>query len=162
MAKRSRSPRKYMSVPCEWCTSRARSTARSGRRLRQLRPRSGVQRRRLSNWIKRREVGAGEQSGVTSTEQARVKALERKVMELRRANEIWRRVSAYFAQAELDRPGECASKPKFPQLMYRQIPAAALVSSSLFFRPGWASSRQCLNSRFSGEIHRVRSPIHQK
>ena len=59
----------------------------------------------LSSWIKRRERDAGTRPGVTSDEQARVKALEREVRELRRANEILRKASAYFAQAELDRRG---------------------------------------------------------
>jgi transposase-like protein len=42
--------------------------------------------------------------GVTSEERDRIKALEREVRELRQANEILRKASAYFAQAELDRP----------------------------------------------------------
>jgi transposase-like protein len=41
---------------------------------------------------------------VTTTERARIKELERENRELRRANEILRKASAYFAQAELDRP----------------------------------------------------------
>jgi transposase len=59
----------------------------------------------LSNWVKRRAVDTGARPGITSDEQARVKALEREVKELRRANEILRKASAYFAQAELDRRG---------------------------------------------------------
>ena len=57
----------------------------------------------LSSWIKRRAVDTGRRAGVTTDEQARVKALERENKELRRANEILRKASAYFAQAELDR-----------------------------------------------------------
>jgi len=59
----------------------------------------------LSSWIKRRERDAGRRPGLTTEEHARVKALEREVKELRRANEILRKASAYFAQAELDRRG---------------------------------------------------------
>jgi transposase len=59
----------------------------------------------LSNWVKRRAVDTGARGSVTSDEQARVKSLERDVKELRRANEILRKASAYFAQAELDRRG---------------------------------------------------------
>jgi transposase len=59
----------------------------------------------LRSWIKRRERDTGTRPGVTSDEQARVKALEREVKELRRANDILRKASAYFAQAELDRRG---------------------------------------------------------
>lgn len=43
-------------------------------------------------------------NGVTTEERDRIKALEREVRELRKANEILRKASAYFAQAELDRP----------------------------------------------------------
>jgi transposase len=57
----------------------------------------------LRNWIRRAQVDTGSREGVTSEERARVKDLEREVRELRRANEILRKASAYFAQAELDR-----------------------------------------------------------
>ena len=46
----------------------------------------------------------GEREGVTTAERERIKTLEREVRELRQANEILRKASAYFAQAELDRP----------------------------------------------------------
>ena len=59
----------------------------------------------LSSWIKRREVDTGRRGGVTTDEHARVKALERENKELRRAIEILRKASAYFAQAELGRCG---------------------------------------------------------
>jgi len=48
----------------------------------------------LSSWIKRRDIDTGRRSGVTTEEQARVKALERDVKELRRANEILRKAAA--------------------------------------------------------------------
>ncbi len=57
----------------------------------------------LRKWLRRTEVDSGSRSGVTSDERARMKDLEREVRELRRANEILRKASAYFAQAELDR-----------------------------------------------------------
>ncbi len=59
----------------------------------------------LRRWVHQGERDAGVRSGLTTDEQARVKALEREVKELRRANEILRKASAYFAQAELDRRG---------------------------------------------------------
>ena len=59
----------------------------------------------LRKWVRRAERDTGQRPGVTTEEQARVKALEREVRELRRANEILRKASAYFAQAELDRRG---------------------------------------------------------
>ena len=57
----------------------------------------------LLKWVQRDEVDAGQRPGVTTAEHERVKVLEREVRELRQANEILRKASAYFAQAELDR-----------------------------------------------------------
>ena len=58
----------------------------------------------LFEWVKRIEVDSGKRAGVPSDMADRMKALEREVRELRQANEILRKASAYFAQAELDRP----------------------------------------------------------
>ncbi len=58
----------------------------------------------LRAWIRKVERDNGRRAGPTSEDRARVKELEREVRELRRANEILRKASAYFAQAELDRP----------------------------------------------------------
>jgi len=60
----------------------------------------------LRRWIQQAERDAGERPGVSTAERDRVKALEREVFELKRANEILRKASAYFAQAELDRRGK--------------------------------------------------------
>ena len=57
----------------------------------------------LRKWVRQTEVDSGRRGGLTSDDQARMKELEREVRELRRANEILRKASAYFAQAELDR-----------------------------------------------------------
>lgn len=57
----------------------------------------------LRGWIERKEIDAGERPGVPSATEARVKQLERENAELRRANEILKTASAFFAQAELDR-----------------------------------------------------------
>ena len=57
----------------------------------------------LRKWVRRAEIDSGRREGVTSDERAKIKALERENRELRRANEILRKASAYFAQAELDR-----------------------------------------------------------
>jgi transposase len=57
----------------------------------------------LDGWLKQAERDAGERAGLTSDERERMKALERENKELRQANEILRKASAYFAQAELDR-----------------------------------------------------------
>ncbi len=57
----------------------------------------------LRRWVRQAERDQGKRPGVTSQEQARIKVLERENRELRQANEILRKASAYFAQAELDR-----------------------------------------------------------
>ena len=57
----------------------------------------------LRKWLRRAEVDSGLRGGVTSDDRARMKDLEKENRELRRANEILRKASAYFAQAELDR-----------------------------------------------------------
>jgi transposase len=58
----------------------------------------------LMDWVKKADIEAGRSSGVPAEVAERVKALEREVRELRQANEILRKASAYFAAAELDRP----------------------------------------------------------
>jgi transposase-like protein len=57
----------------------------------------------LRNWVKQTEIDTGKRGGLSTDEKARVKELERENRELRRANDILRKASAYFAQAELDR-----------------------------------------------------------
>ena len=57
----------------------------------------------LRNWVRQAERDAGQRPGLTTEERERLKKLEREVFELRRANEILRLASAYFAKAELDR-----------------------------------------------------------
>ena len=57
----------------------------------------------LLSWVRRHERDTGQRDGPTSAEVRRVKELEREVKELRRANEILKLASAFFAQAELDR-----------------------------------------------------------
>ncbi len=57
----------------------------------------------LRRWVRQVEIDSGRRGGTTSDERTRIKDLEREVRELRRANEILRKASAYFAQAELGR-----------------------------------------------------------
>jgi len=57
----------------------------------------------LRRWVRQAERDAGQRPGLTTDEGQRLKQLEREVFELKRANEILRKASAYFAQAELDR-----------------------------------------------------------
>ena len=58
----------------------------------------------LNEWVKKAEVDSGRKPGLTTDMAAKLKALERENRELRQANEILRKASAYFAQADLDRP----------------------------------------------------------
>ena len=57
----------------------------------------------LRRWVRQAERDLGKRAGLTSDERERLKTLERENQELRRANEILRKASAFFAQAELDR-----------------------------------------------------------
>ena len=66
-------------------------------------PKIGCVPQTLLEWVKRAEVDAGERPGTTTAEAQRMKELERENKELRRANDILRTASAFFAQAELDR-----------------------------------------------------------
>jgi transposase len=57
----------------------------------------------LRKWVRRSQRDAGQRPGLTTSERERLKDMEREIRELKRANEILRKASAYFAQAELDR-----------------------------------------------------------
>jgi transposase len=57
----------------------------------------------LRKWLRQAERDTGQRPGPTTTERERIRELERENSELKRANEILRKASAYFAQAELDR-----------------------------------------------------------
>ena len=58
----------------------------------------------LHEWVKKAEIDGGKRAGVPIEVAEKLKALERENRELRQANEILRKASAYFALAELDRP----------------------------------------------------------
>jgi len=66
-------------------------------------PKIGCVPQTLLEWVKRVEIDAGTRPGTTTAEAQRIKELERENKELRRANDILRTASAFFAQAELDR-----------------------------------------------------------
>jgi transposase len=66
-------------------------------------PKIGCVPQTLLEWVKREEVDGGQRDGLTTNERDPIKASEREVKELRRANDILKTASAFFAQAELDR-----------------------------------------------------------
>lgn len=67
-------------------------------------PKIGWGRDTPRRWVQQAETGTGQRDGVTPDERVRIKELERELRELRQANEILTKASAYFAQAELDCP----------------------------------------------------------
>jgi transposase len=81
----------------------AREHASEWEAIRSIASKIGCSAEALRVWVRRHQIDTGRRPGITSDEQARLKELEREVRELRRANEILRKASAYFAQAELDR-----------------------------------------------------------
>jgi transposase len=72
--------------------------------VKSIAPKIGCVPQTLLEWVKRVEVDSGVRVGATTLEAQRVKDLKREVKELRRANEILKLASAFFAQAELDPP----------------------------------------------------------
>jgi transposase-like protein len=66
-------------------------------------PKIGCTAETLRKWVRQAERDQGLRDGLTSSDRERLKALERENRELKRANEILRKASAFFAQAELDR-----------------------------------------------------------
>jgi transposase-like protein len=64
----------------------------------------GCSRDSLRIWVKQHETDTGQRDGLTTADRHRIKELERENRQLRQANEILKKASAYFAQAELDRP----------------------------------------------------------
>ena len=71
--------------------------------IRSIADKIGCSAETLRKWVRQAERDTGRRPGLTTEERERLKALERENRELRRANEILRKASAYFAQAELDR-----------------------------------------------------------
>ena len=74
--------------------------------IRSIASKIGCSAEALRNWVRQAERDSGRRPGLTTEERQRLKQLELENFELKRANEILRKASAYFAQAELDRrPG---------------------------------------------------------
>ncbi len=103
-------PRKYSSEMRERAVRmvfelRAETGERTGT-IARVADQLGVHREALRSWVKQAEIDGGQRAGTTSAEARRIAELEREVRELRRANEILKAASAYFAR-ELD--------PKLPR-----------------------------------------------
>jgi transposase-like protein len=71
--------------------------------IQSIAPKIGCTPQTLNNWVRQHERDTGSHEGVKTADRERIKAMEREIKELRQANEILRKASAYFAQAELDR-----------------------------------------------------------
>ena len=76
------------------------SRSASYRRLHDL---TGIPVDTMRGWVDRARIDAGDKPGLTTTEREEIKALKKEVAELKRANEILKTASAFFAAAELDR-----------------------------------------------------------
>ena len=100
-------PRKYPEELRERATRMAvdlrRDPATRAGALRRVSDQLGINAETLRNWVTQAEVDEGHRPGVTTLEAQRIAQLERENKELRRANEILRTASAFFAAAELDR-----------------------------------------------------------
>ncbi|MDQ1106630.1 transposase [Nocardioides zeae] len=100
-------PRKYLEELRERAIRMAvdlrRDPATRSGALRRVGEQLGINPETLRNWVQQAEVDEGHRPGVTTAEAQRINELEREVRELRRANEILRTASAFFAAAELDR-----------------------------------------------------------
>lgn len=71
--------------------------------IKRIAPQLGVSEQGLTRWVHKAQIEAGERQGVTAAEHAEIRRLKRELAEARRANEILKTASAFFA-AELDRP----------------------------------------------------------
>jgi len=71
--------------------------------MRSIAAKIGCRAETLRKWVRQAEIDHGRRAGLTTSERERLKQLERENRELKRANEILRKASAYFARAELDR-----------------------------------------------------------
>ena len=103
MAKRQRYSQEFRERGVRMVLDQGGQYASQWEAIRSIAGKMGCSAEALRNWVRQAEVDSGRRGGLTSDERARMKDLEREVRELRRANDILRKASAYFAQAELDR-----------------------------------------------------------
>ena len=100
---RAGSPQRSASGRSGWSWSTPSSIESQWAAIRSIAAKLGCAAETLRSWVRQAERDQGKRPGLTSDERQRLKDLERENFELRRANEIIRKASAYFAQAELDR-----------------------------------------------------------
>jgi transposase len=86
-----------------WFRNAAQTTLHFGPPWSPLHPKIGCVPSTLLDWVKQTETDSGQRTGTTVSDAQRIKELERENKELRRANDILKTASAFFAQAELDR-----------------------------------------------------------
>ncbi|MBA3640137.1 MAG: transposase [Acidobacteria bacterium] len=91
-----------MSEPYAWCSSTCASPSQWAT-IKSVAEKLDCTTEVLRRWVRQAERDAGQRPGLTTVDQQRVKELERENRELKRANDILRTASAFFAQAELDR-----------------------------------------------------------
>ena len=100
-------PRKFSDELRERATRMAvelrQDPSTKGGAIRRVAEQLGMHPETLRNWVRQAEVDEGHRPGTTTVEAERIKQLEGEVKELRRANDILRTASAFFAAAELDR-----------------------------------------------------------
>ena len=101
MAKQGRYRQELRERALRMVEEHAASTRRGGQATQSIAGKFGMHPVTLHEWVKRAEVDAGQRAGLTTSERERLKQLERENRELRRANEILKSASVFFA-TELD------------------------------------------------------------
>lgn len=91
-----------MNGPFAWCLTRNENITPNGPCIEAIAPKIGCTPQTLRTCVKQAEVDEGCVDGVSTSDRERMKAMERELKGLRRANEILHKASAYFPRAELD------------------------------------------------------------
>lgn len=103
MGKASRFPQEVKERAIRLVQEQAKEHPTQWAAIRSIAEKIGCSAETLRSWIRQQERDTGQRAGLTTDEKQRIKELEKENRELKRANEILRLASAYFARAELDR-----------------------------------------------------------